>query len=258
MWTQSKNNILVAGHRGLPDRFPENTLPSFLGALDAGVDMIELDVRMTADEELVILHDPTLERTTNGSGLLADHTLAQLRALDAGSWFSPQFTGEKIPLFTEFLELTRNHPTLLYDFELKEYPTPGNEQRAWHTADRVIALAEQYGIGERMVLNAFSAPLLQYIDDKYHGKYKLHGYLPKSEMGDYDRDPYSYLYCACVFDLLRENFDYLKSLGIDTWVGCSISTRERVALAASYGATLITCNNPDEVLSILRGMGLHQ
>lgn len=258
MWKQSEKNILVAGHRGLPALYPENTLASFKGALDARVDMIELDIRMSADGQPVILHDASLERTTNGTGLLRDKTLAQLRALDAGGWFSPEFAGEKIPLFTEFLELTKDCPNLLFDFELKEYPIDGNEERAYRTTDMVIALAEEYGIGDRLVFNAFNAKLLQYIDDKYSAKYKLHGYLPKCEMGSFERDPYSYLYCACVFDLQKENFDYLKSLGVDTWVGCSINDGERIQVAASYGATLITCNNPHQVLEILRTMGLHQ
>ena len=78
MWNQSKDNIYVAGHRGLSARFPENTLPSFQAALDAGLDMIELDVRMTRDGQLVVMHDDTVDRTTDGAGLLRDMTLEQV------------------------------------------------------------------------------------------------------------------------------------------------------------------------------------
>ena len=149
---------------------------------------------------------------------------------------------------------------MTYDFELKEYPTAGNESRAYETADRVISLIEEYGLGDKCVLNAFSAVLLQYIHDKYEGRYKLHGYYPKSLLGTWkDRDPYDILYCACVCeDFTRENFGRLKAKGIDTWAGTRFKNREMAELARSCGVTLITCDNPREVMGILREMGLHK
>ena len=77
-WTQSKNNIYVAAHRGSCDKYPENTMPAFRAAVEAGVDQIELDVRVTRDNELVIIHDSTVDRTTNGTGKVCDKLLAEL------------------------------------------------------------------------------------------------------------------------------------------------------------------------------------
>src|SRR5256885_3658819 len=93
-----RGRTLLGGHRGNPDEYPENTLASFRSAIELGVDIIECDVHMSADGQLVVIHDHTLDRTTNGTGMVRDHTYAQLRELDAGR-------GEHLPLLNEFLEL---------------------------------------------------------------------------------------------------------------------------------------------------------
>jgi len=93
----------VAAHRGGASCRPENTLAAFRHAIDVGVHQIELDVRRTADGELVVLHDPTVDRTTDGRGRVCDLRLAELRALDAGSWWRGEFAGERIPTLREVL-----------------------------------------------------------------------------------------------------------------------------------------------------------
>jgi glycerophosphoryl diester phosphodiesterase len=89
--------MIIAAHRGSSGSAPENTLAAFRLAVKAGVDMIELDVRLTADLHLVVFHDRRLGRTAPGSGLIRTKTLAELRILDAGSWFGKRFRGEQIP-----------------------------------------------------------------------------------------------------------------------------------------------------------------
>src|SRR5579864_6976064 len=91
---RAAGRILVGGHRGNPAEHPENTLASYRSAVELGVDLIECDVHLTADDQLVVIHDHTLERTTNGVGLVRDKTLAELRELDAGG-------GERLPLLEE-------------------------------------------------------------------------------------------------------------------------------------------------------------
>lgn len=97
--------MLVIGHRGAPSRAPENTLASFRTALGLGVDGLELDVHLSRDGHLVVIHDANLKRTTDGDGLVHEHTLAELRQLDAGAWYGPAFAGERIPTFDEVLDL---------------------------------------------------------------------------------------------------------------------------------------------------------
>jgi glycerophosphoryl diester phosphodiesterase len=95
--------MLVVGHRGAPNLAPENTRASFEAAIVVGVDAIELDVQASRDGHLVVIHDATLERTTDGRGPVHERSLAELKALDAGSWLDLRFAGERIPTFEEAL-----------------------------------------------------------------------------------------------------------------------------------------------------------
>jgi glycerophosphoryl diester phosphodiesterase len=115
-WAQESGTPLIGGHRGNPAEHPENTLASFRSAIELGVDMIECDVHMSADGEVVVIHDHTLERTTNGTGMVRDHTYDELRRLDAGG-------GEHVPLLREFLELG-NQWNVGLAIELKQIPIP--------------------------------------------------------------------------------------------------------------------------------------
>jgi glycerophosphoryl diester phosphodiesterase len=103
--TAAKQKIVVISHRGEHLHHPENTLPAFQAAIDAGADYFEVDVRTTADGKLVLMHDGSVNRTTNGTGKVRDLTFAQVRALDAGAKFSPAFTNTQVPTFDEALEL---------------------------------------------------------------------------------------------------------------------------------------------------------
>jgi len=97
--------IAVIAHRGEHRAHPENTLPAFQAAIDAGADFFELDVRTTADGHLVLMHDAKVDRTTTGKGAVREMTLDQIRALDAGVKFAPQFAGVKVPSFDDALQL---------------------------------------------------------------------------------------------------------------------------------------------------------
>jgi glycerophosphoryl diester phosphodiesterase len=97
--------IVVISHRGEHLAHPENTLPAFQAAIDAKADYFELDVRTTSDGHLVLMHDATVDRLTNGHGAVRDMTFEQIRALDAGTKFATQFAGTNVPTFEEALQL---------------------------------------------------------------------------------------------------------------------------------------------------------
>ena len=99
--------MLVIGHRGAPSLAPENTIPSFTKAIELGVDYIEFDVRTSKDEVLVVIHDDKVDRITDSKGLVSELTWKQLTSLDAGSWFSKEFEGVRIPSLDEVLRLAK-------------------------------------------------------------------------------------------------------------------------------------------------------
>ncbi len=110
-----KHRLAVIAHRGGASLGPENTFAAFRKAIKLGVDYVEIDVRVTHDHALVVMHDRTVDRTTNGTGAVADLDLDVLRRLDAGVKFSPAFAGAKIPTFGNVLDLFRGRMNLYLD-----------------------------------------------------------------------------------------------------------------------------------------------
>lgn len=258
-WTQSEENIYVAAHRGWCAKYPENTMSSFEAAAKLGVDQIETDVRITKDGELVLIHDATVDRTSDGVGRVCEMTLSELRTLDFGSWKGETFKDERIVTFTEFMDYMKTLPDITVDIELKEYPTEGREEIAFSVADRVLALVDEYGFTDRIVINSFSGKLNEYIFEKYGNKYRQHVFYPIRSLGTGMKlNPYSYAYCCCMNTTDKRDFDYVRSSGVRPWAGASVRDAQTLDAAVECGVELITCNNPDEMLSLLRERGLHK
>ena len=118
---------LAIAHRGVPRRFPENTLASFAEALRLGADMIELDVQRTQDGHIVVIHDEVVDRTSNGHGPVRSQTLAELKSLDFGGWYDPRFAGERLPSLAEVIDLVRGKAQLNVELKTTSTFDPGFE-----------------------------------------------------------------------------------------------------------------------------------
>jgi len=142
---------LLVAHRGQSIRCPENTLAAFRAAVQDGAAMLELDVGVSADHEVVVLHDATLDRTTDGAGLLSDQPLAALRTLDAGAWFGPLFRGESLPTLREvFAELGQD---IAINVEIKREAVQSGDGQGIEAA--VVALVLEHGLLDRVVVSSF-------------------------------------------------------------------------------------------------------
>ena len=146
---------LVIAHRGASGTAPENTLPAFQRAVALGAPMIELDVQTTKDGAVVVIHDWVLDRTTTGSGLVTDRTLAEVRACDAGRWFGPAFAGTLVPTLAEVLALV----PVAINVELK---STGDDR----IAGAALAEVERAGALDRVVFSSFSYGLLERLRDQ--------------------------------------------------------------------------------------------
>ena len=154
------NRPLLIGHRGYPARFPENTLAAFEGAIRSGCDMIELDVTLTKDRKVVVIHDDTLDRTTNGKGHVRGHALDEIKRLDAGSWFDARFSAERVPDLSEVMKLASGR--CLLNIEIKESAFEANDP-ADAIERQVAALVERSGAMERVIISSFDRRILERI-----------------------------------------------------------------------------------------------
>ncbi|VAW21089.1 Glycerophosphoryl diester phosphodiesterase [hydrothermal vent metagenome] len=151
-------NSRIIAHRGASGLAPENTLVSVTKAAQMGASWVETDVRLTADMKLVMVHDETLDRTTNGRGAVLAASLDQIKALDAGKWFSPEFSGAMVPTLEEYLECVVEN-NLNLQLELKE--VAGLERELVERVAQV--LKKKWPFGERgLYLSAFSERCLRY------------------------------------------------------------------------------------------------
>ncbi|EGD52516.1 glycerophosphoryl diester phosphodiesterase [Thermoanaerobacter ethanolicus JW 200] len=141
---------LVIAHRGDSRNAPENTLASFKRALEMGADGIELDVQLTKDGQLVVIHDERVDRTTDGIGFVKDFTLKELKRLDAGIKFDKKFAGERIPTLYEVFELI-GHKNFIINIEIKSGVVlyPGIEEK-------LIKAIEDYDFEDRVVISSFN------------------------------------------------------------------------------------------------------
>jgi glycerophosphoryl diester phosphodiesterase len=110
----------ISAHRGYSSDFPENTLPALEAALEAGADVAEIDVRLTRDGKLVVMHDATVDRTTDGSGPVSAMSLEEVKKLDAGRWFDRKFAETRVPTLDEVLTWSKGRLGIL--IEMKNYP----------------------------------------------------------------------------------------------------------------------------------------
>ena len=140
----------IYAHRGSSGTHPENTLAAFRASAKLPIAGTEIDVHLTKDGEIVVIHDEKVNRTTNGKGYVKDMTLAELKKLDCGSWFLEEWSGERIPTLDEVFEIFQDTKQIL-NIELKTDVFPYDS-----LIDKVLALAEKRGFTDRILISSFN------------------------------------------------------------------------------------------------------
>lgn len=165
---------VIFAHRGASAHAPENTLAAFEMALTQQADAIELDVKLSSDGYVVVHHDPTIDRTTDGKGRLKDKTLAELKTLDAGNFFSEKFKGEKIPTLEEVFEAVGKRTFI--NIELTNYKTPHDQ-----LVETVCMLVKKHKMQKNILFSSFLASNLSkarsYLPEVPRGLLALNGFL---------------------------------------------------------------------------------
>ncbi|MEP2446733.1 MAG: glycerophosphodiester phosphodiesterase family protein [Balneola sp.] len=191
----SKKRFYTIAHRGASAYYPENTMSAFKAAVDMKADMIELDVLLSKDNIPVVFHDERLDEKTNGSGLVCDHTLSDLKKLDAGSWFDTKFKNERIPTLREVLEFSRNR--ILVNIEIK--PEVVTEKEESGIVELVLNLVEELGMEEVVMISSFDYRVLERLSKRetniksalLYERVQFHGREPSRLAKDYNIDAFN-------------------------------------------------------------------
>ena len=218
---------MIYGHRGASGHAPENTLEAFKLAMDMGADGFELDVHMSADGELVVIHDETVDRTTDGTGFVKDLTLAQLKALDACNGME-KYRGAKIPTLGEVFDLVRdtNH---IVNVEVKTdecfYP---------QIEEKCLALAKEKGVENRVIYSSFNHYTLM----------KLRELKPDAKLG------------MLFGDIMVKPWEYAEQLHVDYLhpmkMNIYVPGFGEGARAAGYGINMWTINDEETMAECLK------
>ena len=234
-----KPRPIVLGHRGWLDRYPENTLVSLRAALDLGGDALEFDLHLSRDGHIVVMHDATVDRTTDGTGRVEEKTLAELRQLDAGSWFAPEFAGERVPTLEEVLDLAP--PDVLLYAEVKDCRP--------EMIERLVPYARKRAAS--MIVHSFGAEFLEGFHAAAPGvRTGLLGNVTKLDLLAEARRLGCWGIHPCMDGLTREMVAAWRAEGftVMTWTVRDEADAHR---AIALGADAIGVNCPDVLLRVL-------
>jgi glycerophosphoryl diester phosphodiesterase len=156
---RENDDFTIIAHRGASAYYPENTLPSFEGAIAMGADMVEFDVQLTSDKEVVIFHDEKISRCIDGEGKIADYTLASLKKLDAGSWYDKNFKDTRIPTLSEALDICKNK--IAVNIEIKTEAV--GKMFFGGIEEKCLKIVERSGMREHVVFSSFDPRAIMHL-----------------------------------------------------------------------------------------------
>jgi len=240
--------VLVVAHRGFSGAAPENTLAAFRQAIEIGSDMIELDIQLSKDGRIVVMHDETLERTTNGRGKVVDHTLKELKKLDAGSCFGPEFSGERIPTLQEVLDLAKGR--VLVNIEIKN-PTHG-QYPITDLADKSFQAVKKAGMLDRVIFSSFNPVSLEHIQKiESRAWVALLFHRPWNSFLEMTRGKEYEVLNLRNIHLTKEKISQVHKEGMKVNV-YTVNTEEELEQFVRWGADGIITNYPDRLIRILK------
>lgn len=239
----SSGETLVFGHRGAMAQAPMNTLASFELAREQGADGIELDVQLTRDGQLVVIHDDTVDATTDGQGKVSEFTLSELKRLEAGAWFSEYFGDQRIPTLDEVFASFGSD--MLINVEIK---TP--REAAHRMEKRLADCVRRHGMREQIVVSCFDPVILQ----------RVRGMMPKVMTGFLYQPEMPFAYCLPLKKLWHEarhprhdmvdegymNWARAQGYYVNVW---TVNDVDRALRLKALGVNAIITDAPGRILS---------
>lgn len=239
--------IATHAHRGASAYAPENTMSAFKLALEMKADAIELDIHLTRDGHVVVTHDFAVDRTSNGTGFVKDMSLKELQKLDFGSWYKPEFQGEKIPLLEQVMDLAASTDIFL-NIEIKANPGLYNEG----VEKKLVELIKAFSMENRIIISSFNHYCLEEVKRlepqiKTGILYSEVMYKPweyaKGFHADAIHPHHNALHPGTVSNCIKNN------VMVNVW---TVDKPDDIKRAIGLGVTGIISNVPDVVLGILK------
>lgn len=244
LYNQDGDGFIVIAHRGASAYYPENTMAAFRGAVALDAEMIELDVMLSSDGVPVVFHDAGLEDHTDGTGALRNLTLQQLKELDAGSWFGPEYAGERIPTLEEVLAFASG--TIALNIEIKTEAV--TDRTKGGIEEKSLELVEKYGMKEHVLFSSFDYRAVRHLKELdpdipaglLYEKENSGKKLPSQLVAEYDADAFN-----CSFrELTKKRMNDLRSHNIPVFV-YTVNDEKRMKKLIGRGVSGIFSDKPD-------------
>lgn len=243
----------MIAHRGISAKAPENTLAAFLLATKSvGIDMVELDVRLSSDEQVIVLHDRTLQRTSTGNGAARNYTYAEIAQFNAGSWFHPSYSGERIPTLQSALELLKGKRWV--NIELKSDFL--HKEQAGFLEEKVLQIVKDCGMLQYAMFSSFDHHLIANLKrlnkdsttGVLYNLYRDFGRMPSKLAG---RTGASVFVCAKQ-ELRRGMIQDAHNNGIAVYV-YTLNSVQDVQKMLDFGVDGIVSDNADDIVTLVKG-----
>jgi len=209
----NSGHLQIIAHRGASGVAPENTFPAFDSAIAENADFIELDIHLSKDNKVIVMHDYTVDRTTNGTGSISELTSGYIKSLDAGKWFSDDFTGTRVPFLDEVIKQVDGQTKLLIEIKEKREANTGIEKE-------VVKLIEKYGAESWCVIQSFNDESLKKIHETnpkielhklFFVKFRLLPYVFDGKFTYFDFKKYEYISAFNIHRLFAED-EFLEKI----------------------------------------------
>jgi glycerophosphoryl diester phosphodiesterase len=253
LYSDNKDNFVIIGHRGASAYYPENTMSAFRAAYEMGAEMIELDILLSKDGVPVVIHDESLERTTNGAGKVMEYTYKELSKLDAGSWFGDEHTGERIPSLEEVLQFAKGKVAV--NIEIKT-EVVSNDLREG-IEEKAYEIVKKYDMQEYVLFSSFDYRAIAHLKELdvniavalLYEKQQSNDKDPKELVENYNADAFN-----CSYRQFSKKWAEVTSeAGIPVFV-YTVNNRRRMKKMIKRGVNGIFSDKPDVLKQLVDNM----
>lgn len=251
LYNDDGDNFVIIAHRGASAYYPENTMAAFKGAVEMGAEMIELDVMMSKDGVPVAFHDAKLNNHSNGKGLISNHTLSELKKLDAGSWFNPRFSDQKIPTLEEVLAFASGKIAL--NIEIKTEAV--SDQLKGGVEEKSLQLVREYGMEDHVLFSSFDYRAISHLKELepkisaalLYNNNRSNRRLPHELVSQYKADAFNCSYRQ----LKRKWIADLRDHNIPNFI-YTVDKVSKMRKLIAAGVTGIFTNKPDVLVDVIQ------